>query len=71
MADRYVKSDENKNFFYLDATNLCDHSMSQVLAYDEIEKCHGHPDIYMNKLEDLIITPDDSDISYLVEVNLK
>ena len=37
MGDRYVKSDENKNALFIDATNLFGHSMSQPLPYDEIE----------------------------------
>ena len=45
MGDRYVKSDENKKIKYKDATNLYDHSMSQILSYDEPEMWHGHPDL--------------------------
>ena len=48
MGDRYVKSDQNKKIFYMDATNLYCHSMIQPLSYDEIEMWHGHPDLYMN-----------------------
>ena len=51
MGDRYVESDENKKILYMDATNLYGHSMSQMLPYDEIEMWHGHPDLYMNKLQ--------------------
>ena len=36
--------------------------MSQVLLYDEIEMWHCHPDHFMNKSEELLYTPDDSDI---------
>ena len=32
---------------------------------------HGHPDPCMNWLEELLNTPDDSDIGYFVEVDLK
>ena len=32
---------------------------------------HGHPDLYMNKLEETLNTPNDSDIGYFVEVDLK
>ena len=70
MGDRYVKSDEIKKVIYMDATNLCGHSMSQPLPYDEIDMWHGHPDFYMNKLEEILNTPDDSDIGYFVEVDL-
>ena len=44
--------------------------MSQLLPYDEIEMWYGHPDLYMNKLDKILNTPDDSDIGYSVEVDL-
>ena len=34
--------------------------MSESLLYDEIEIWQGHPDLYMNKLEEIINTSDDS-----------
>ena len=71
MGDRYVKSDENKKTNYLDATNLYAHSMIQPLPYDEIEMWHGHPDFYMNKLEEILNTTDDIDYGYFIEVDLK
>ena len=37
MGDRYVKSHENKNILYTDATNLRGHSMSPALPFDEIK----------------------------------
>ena len=37
MGDRYIISDETKKILYMDATNLYGYSMSQPLAYDEIE----------------------------------
>ena len=61
-GDRYVKSGENKKIIYVDATNLYGHSMSQMLPYDDTEMWHGHPDLYMNWLEEILNTPDDSDI---------
>ena len=45
--------------------------MSQFLPYDEIEMWHGHPDLYMNKSGEILNTPDDSDIGYFLEVDLK
>ena len=69
MGDKYVKSDETKRILDLDATNLYGHSMSQTLPYDEIEMCHGHPDLYMNKIEEILNTPDDSDNGFFVEVD--
>ena len=65
MGDRYIKSDENKKILYVDANNLYGHSMSQYLPYDEIKF-----DNFV-KLEDIINTPDDNDIGYFVEVDLK
>ena len=55
----------------LDATNICGHSMSQMLLYGEIEMWHGHPDLYMNRLEEILITPDDYDTGYFIEVDLR
>ena len=65
MGDRYIKSDDNKKILYIDANNLYGHSMSEPLPYDEI---NFDRDI---KLEDILNTPDDSDIGYFVEVDLK
>ena len=64
MGDRYVKSDENKKILYIDANNLYGHSMSEPLPYDEIKFDN---DV---KLEDIINTPDDSDIGYFIEADL-
>ena len=71
MGDCYVKSDEIKNILYMDATNLYGHSISQMLPYDEIEMWHGYPDLYMNWLEGILNTPDDNEIGYFLEVDLK
>ena len=64
MGDRYVQSDENKKILYIDATNLYGHSMSQPLPFDEIKFDNNV------ELEDILNTPDDSDIGYLIEVDL-
>ena len=71
MGDRYVISDENKKILDMDATNLYGHSMSQMLPYDEIEMWHGDPDKYWNWLDEILNTPDDNEIGYLLEVDLK
>ena len=65
MGSRYVKSDEDKNILYVEANNLSGRAMSEYLPYDEI--------IFDNKvkLENTLDTPDDSDIGYLIEVDLK
>ena len=73
MANRYVKSDGNEKIIdlFIDATKLYCHSMSQMLLYDEILMWHGHPDLYMKQIEENIITPNDSDIGYFNEVDIK
>ena len=45
--------------------------MSQQLPYDEIEMWHGHTDLFMKKLEEILNTPDNSDIGYFVQVVLR
>ena len=69
MGDRFVKSDENIMILHIDATNLYGLPMSQILPIDEIEMWHGHPDFYMKNLEEILNTPDDSDIGYFSEVD--
>ena len=64
MGDRYIKSDDNKKILYVDANNLYGYSMSEPLPYDEIKF-----DITV-KLDDILCTPDDSDIGYFVELDL-
>ena len=65
MGARYIKSDDDKKILYFDANNLYGDSMSKPLPYDEIK--------FNNevKLEDILNTPDDSDIGYFIEVDLK
>ena len=65
MGDRYVKSDKNGKILYFDANHLYGHSMSESLPYDEIKF-----DDNVN-LDDILNAPDDSDIGYLIEVDLK
>ena len=64
MGDRYVQSDENKKILYIDANNLYGHSMSEPLPYDEIKFDNNV------KLEEILNTPDDSNIGNFVEVDL-
>ena len=64
MGDRYVQSDENKKILYIDANNLYGHSMSQQLPFDELKFDNSL------KLEDVLNTPDDSNIGYFIEVDL-
>ena len=65
MGHRYIKSNENKKILYFDANNLYGHSMSEPLPYDEIKFDKNI------ELEDILNTPDDSDIGYFIEVDLK
>ena len=65
MGNRYVESDDNKKIIYIDANSLYGHSMSQPLPYHEIKF-----DINV-KSEDILNTPDHSDIVYFIEVDLK
>ena len=62
LGCRYVETDENKKTIYADANKLHGHSISQPLPYDEIKFDKNV------KLEDILNTPDDSDIGYFVEV---
>ena len=55
----------------MDSTKLNGHSMIQPLPNDEIEMWHVHPELYMEKLEEILNTPDDNDFGYLFEVDLK
>ena len=71
MGDRYTKSDEDNSILYIDATNLYGHSMSQMLPYEEIEIWHGHPDKFWKWLDEILNTPDENEIGYVLEVDLK
>ena len=65
MGDRYIQSDGNKKILYIDANNLYGHSMSESLPYNEIKFNNNV------ELEDILNTPDDSDIGYFIEADLK
>ena len=65
MGDRYIQLDENKKILYVDANNLHGHSMSEPMPYDEIKFDNNV------ELEDILNTPDESDIGYFIEVDLK
>ena len=65
ICDKYVKSDENKKILYGEANNSNGHSMCQSLPYDEYKF-----DKNVN-LEDILNTPDYSDIGYFFEVDLR
>ena len=65
MGDRYVKSDK-KNRLYVHCFNLYGYSMSQSLPYDDIKF-----DTENVCLEEILNTPDDSDIDYFLEVDIE
>ena len=65
MGDRYVKSDDHKKILYIDANNLYGYAMSQSLPYEDL-KFESNIDI-----ESILSNPDDSEIGYFVEVDLK
>ena len=65
MGDRYVKTDENKKILYKDANSLYGLAISEPLPFDEIKFDN------IVKVEDIIKTPDDSDIGYFIEADLK
>ena len=71
MGNRYVKLDDNEKILYVDANKLFGCAISESLPYDEIERWHGHPDLYLNKLVEIINTSDDSDFDYFLEVDLR
>ena len=65
MGKKYEKSDENKKILNIDATNLYGHSMSQMLPHVEIK---------IEKvicLEEILNSPDNNEIGYFIEVDLK
>ena len=64
MGDRYVKPNDNRKTLYFDANNLYGLSMSQPLPYD------GTRFDKNVKLEDIVNTPDDSDVGYFLEVDM-
>ena len=45
--------------------------MIEYLPYDKIERWHHRSDLYMKILEEVLNTPDVSDIGYFVEVDLR
>ena len=64
MGDRFLNSDDNEKILHIDANNLYGHSLSQPIPNDETK-------FEMNfNLEEILNTPDDSDVGYLVEVDL-
>ena len=65
MGDRYVQSDDNKKVLDVDANMLYGWAMSEYLPSDKVKFDKNI------ELEDILNTPDDSDIGYFIEVNLK
>ena len=65
MGDRHVISIENKKILYKDANTLYGRAMSEPLPYGEIKFDNNV------KLEDILNTPDDNNIGYFIEFDLK
>ena len=63
MGDRYVKSNDNKKILYKKANSLYRWAMSEYLLYVETKFDNNV------KLEDILNTPDDSDMGYYIEVD--
>ena len=62
VADRFVKSNDNKKILYFDAENLCDWAMSESLLHD---KTKFDKNI---KVEEILKTPDDDDFDFFAEI---
>ena len=43
--------------------------MTKSLPYDKIEMWHGHLDLLLSKLEEILNTPDDSDVGFSLKLN--
>ena len=70
MGDRHIKSVDNEEILHVDGTHLYGWAMSWSLPYDEIEMWYGNPDPYVEKLEEILNSSDDSNIRYFLEVDL-
>ena len=66
MGDRYIKSDESKKNINIDDISLHGWAMSESLPYDEIEMWHGHPDLFLDNLDEILNTSDDSVFGKLI-----
>ena len=66
MGDSYVESDKDKNILYGDATNIYGFAMNQSLPYDNFKF-----ETENFCLEEILNTPDDSDIGYFLEIDLE
>ena len=65
MGNRYAQSDENKKIVYVGADNLYAHSISQPIPYNQTK-------IDKNvEREDILNTPDESDVGCFIECYLK
>ena len=65
IGNRYIKSDVNKKLLYTDANKLYGWAMSENLPDDEIKFDRNV------KLDDILNTPDDTDISFFIEVKFR
>ena len=70
-GDRNVKTDDNKKILNIDPYSLYGWAMSESLPYDGIEMWKDHPDCYIQKLEVIVNTPDDSNTGQFFEGGLR
>ena len=72
MGDRFVESNENKQFSYIDANNLYGWAMSQYLPTSEFEKLQLPEDSILEQIvEDLRFIPDNIEFGYFIECDLE
>ena len=64
-SDKKLKSDEIKKILYIDANKLYGYAVGEFLPYAEIKFDE------IVELEDILNTPNDSDIGYFVEADIK
>ena len=75
MGPRYIESDENTKFLYIDANNLYRWAMSQYLPTGDCKKIKlycEYDSVLKNEIkEDILNTPDDNEYGYFVECALE
>ena len=79
MGPRYIESDENTKFLYIDANNFYGWAMSQYLPTGDFKKIkfgcdedYENDSVLMNEIkEDILNTPDDNEYGYFLERDLE
>ena len=68
IEPRYIKSDENTKFLYIDANNLYGWAMSQYLPTSNFEKLYFPEEYELEQIvEDMTFIPDDNDYGYFID----